>query len=662
MGGKHSKKNQGEKNVVLFLDKQQQTKNTAQQQLQTPLSISVELQSNNSNNKDNNNALLSSQQQPSIITSIINKEENQQQQLPSTIIVNKVNEEAQLTQIEGGGYVNGISLKHLIELINNSNDVLNENSTMTDLVQKVIKPLTESNKESYLQLLSRTQPDKVKPIADHFISYVWAYNLKKELLPALQHTLLKDDKDDAFIWLDGLCVNQHQVSTTKATPEQLQITFGESLKAIKSVVMVLVNWCDPSYSKRIWCVFEAFITKKSNTNVILAMSKQEEQSLIDAMIYNAISDSYLDSLFSRVDVESAKAKEPEDQATILELIRKFGVSEVNGAVLDNLKGWLVHGGELALKTVEPDSGEAGNICAARRAIHQALGEFDLALEWSEKALNIDLKLYGPEHQEVATDYNNIAASLQILGRLDEALVANDKAMAIMIKNLGPNHPNTISGRSWKAGILRDQGKLEEALVIYSEVLESRKRVLGEDHIDTVAAMSYKGGCLRQLKRFDEALPLYNESITITKRTLGENHPTLAAYFNNKALCLKGMGRPEEALPIYDQVIAIDSKVYGSEHPDVATDLLNKAACLNALKLYNEALVLFDQSLTIYLKTYGNNEHADVGKVLGFKATCLKHLGREKEAMELGKQALGIYERTLGYDHYRTVILRKNWGG
>jgi tetratricopeptide (TPR) repeat protein len=570
--------------------------------------------------------------------------------------VSNVKKGVNLQQLENGSYVGGVSLKYIMEL----SKQLKPHATMTDFVREIIKPATLTNQESYLQLLAREQPDQVKSTADHFTSYVWSYKVVDELLASLKYTLLdKTNKQDVFIWLDAFCVNQHMKST--ATPEQLQQTFGESLKAIGSVVMVLVNWRDPSYSKRIWCVFEAFITKKSNTNVILAMSSTEEKSLVKAMIGNEIGDKFLQQLFSSVDVESAKAKEPADQHAILQIIRKFGVSDVNAVILGNLKQWIVQGGELALKSVGEDSVEAGRICTAQRAVHEALGEYDASLEWAEKALIIGIKIYGAEHQIVATRYTNKAASLKILGRLDEALIANEQASSIYIKVLGNDNPHTIMSRVWKAEILKTQGKLEEALVIYSEVLESRKRVLGEDHIDTVAAMSYKATCLLYLKQHEEALPLYDQAITMSKHTLGENHPNLAGYLNNKALCLKQMGRPEEALPMYDQVMAIKMKVYGADHPEVAQTLMNKSNCLVSLKRYNEALILYDQALTIDIKAYGN-EHADVANVLGFKASCLKNLGREKEAMELGKQALGICERTLGPDHPQTVILRKNWGG
>jgi tetratricopeptide (TPR) repeat protein len=555
----------------------------------------------------------------------------------------------------------GISLKFIMEL----SKQLKENDTMADFVHKIIKPATKARNESYYQLLAREQPSKVKSTADHFISHVWSYKTKSELMASLQYTLLDqlktEDEADVFIWLDGLCVNQHLVSgTKKASPEQLQQTFGESLKAIGSVVMVLSNWQDPQYAKRIWCVFEAYQCKLHFVQVIVAMSPTEEKSLVDAMIRNKIHQKFIETYFSSVDVESAKAKEPADEQAILQLIREYGVSDVNGVVLGKLKQWLVHGGEIALKSVDENTREANNICAARAMIHQALGEFDTALEWAEKALNICIQVYGPEHHEVATAYNNKAARLSIVGRLDEALFANDKAIAIDTKILGIDHPNTINGRSWKAGILQDQGKFEEALVIRDEVLQARRRVLGEDHPSTVEAMTYKANCLVELKQYEAALVLYEQVIVISKRNLGENHLNMASFINNKALCLQEMGRPEEALPLYDQVIAIKKKVYGEAHPDVALSHASKAECLRMAKRFNDALPLYDQALAIYVKVYGEN-HSTIALSLNNKALCLKSLGRINESKQVGKQALEIAERILGSSHPYTVLYRKNWG-
>jgi tetratricopeptide (TPR) repeat protein len=574
-----------------------------------------------------------------------------------------------LQQVQGGAYVGGISLKYLEELISNNTDQLPPNATMTDLVRDVIKPATSTKKESYLQKLAREQPDKVKSTADHFVSYVWSYQLVDELLASLKYTLLdKTNQEDVFIWLDGFCVNQHQVSNGVAvTPEQLQLTFGESLKAIGSVVMVLVNWRDPSYAKRIWCVFEAYMAKKSNTKVILAMSSSEEKSLVETMIANDITTGFLASLFGNVDVESAQAKEPQDQQAILQLIKQYGVADVNAVILNNLKQWMVHGGDVALKTVGENSIEGSSICNFRHIIHRLLGEFDTSLEWAEKTLNISIKIYGPEHENVAVSYDNLSACFKDLGRLNEALVANEHDWAICSKILGMDDPDTISCLSKKATILQGLGKLKEALLVRDEVLQTSRRVLGEDDDDTTLAKLKKADCLRQLKQFDEALVLFDEVVEATKRylvqyQLGDNQPALADRLHDKAQCWEEMGRPEEALILCDQALGIYMKTLGVNSLQVANCTLTKAKCLDNLQRSEEALDLLNQSLEIRTKIYHGLEHINVAEVLHYKGLCLKHLGQQQQADELGKQSLGIYERKLGMNHPVTVEVRNVWVG
>jgi hypothetical protein len=71
---------------------------------------------------------------------------------------------------------------------------LKPHATMTDFVREIIKPTTSKNKESYLELLAREQPDQVKPTADHFTSYVRSYEVVNELLASLKYTLLDKTK------------------------------------------------------------------------------------------------------------------------------------------------------------------------------------------------------------------------------------------------------------------------------------------------------------------------------------------------------------------------------------------------------------------------------------------------------------------------------------
>jgi tetratricopeptide (TPR) repeat protein len=570
-----------------------------------------------------------------------------------------------------GVYVGGISLKYILELVNNrvASRVTQSWANMEDFVENVIVPETKRKNESYLQKLSKEKPDKVKPVADHFVSYVWSYILIDELLASLRYTLLEktNQDDDVYVWLDAFCVNQHQISSNSITansPEQLQLTFGESLKAIGSMVMVLTDWMQPEYARRIWCVFESYMAKKNDIPIILAMSKKEEGMLVSNMVGNMISDNFLMETFGGINVESAKAKKLQDQQVILHLIREFGVADVSSVILDNLKQWIVQAGVNGLKNVQENSPQACKICNALYMVHTTIGEFDPALEWVQKTLDAYIKLYGPEHEYVGTIYNNLACCLQDLGRLDEALAANEHDWVISSKILDADHPNLLRCRARKGVILQAQGNLEEALLIFKEVAQTSKRIFGESSESTQYVL-VEAICLRQLKRLDEALALMDQVIDFTKRDLaqtqlGNNQPYVADRLYYKAQCLQEMGRPSESIELCDHALGIHRKAMGANSRQTSNCLLTKGRCLDDLQRYDEALDLFNQCLAIRRKIYKGNEHADVGEVLHYKGLCLTHLGKVEEGLEVGKQSVGIYERKLGKDHPITVEIRNVW--
>jgi tetratricopeptide (TPR) repeat protein len=422
-----------------------------------------------------------------------------------------------------------------MELVNTSTFSNNkEQPTMTDLVQQVIKPRTHTKSESYAEYLAREQPSAIKSTADYFVSYVWAYPLQ-ELMAALEYTLLKKlNQQDVFIWLDGFCVNQHMKSTV--TPQQLQETFGEALKAIGKVAMVLVNWRDPSYSKRIWCVFEAYMSKLHKIEVTLAMSQNEEQSLVDAMMEEANTTTFnfanLNTLFGSVNVEKATAKESEDQQTISKLIHEFGVADVNGVVLNNLKQWIVHGGDVALSSVDKNSKQASSICLARGAVHYALGEYNDQLKWLHEALKIREQIYDDDETVKATILNNKALCLESLGQFDEALKMYDLVISIFTRVYGPDHPQVATGLNNKAGCLNSLGKTDEARTNMERALEIHRKTFGNVHPDVALTLWWQATLEEKSGNVEKTKSLAKEAIYIFEQTLGPNHQRQNKFENN----------------------------------------------------------------------------------------------------------------------------------
>ena len=65
-----------------------------------------------------------------------------------------------------------------------------------------------------------------------------------------------------------------------------------------------------------------------------------------------------------------------------------------------------------------------------------------------EALEIDKKVYGNEHPDVAIDLNNLAALLRDTGRRAEAKKSGVQAYNIALKALGANHPDMKTYNYW----------------------------------------------------------------------------------------------------------------------------------------------------------------------------------------------------------------------
>ena len=70
-----------------------------------------------------------------------------------------------------------------------------------------------------------------------------------------------------------------------------------------------------------------------------------------------------------------------------------------------------------------------------------------AIEYFEKALAIDLKIYGDEHPTVAIRWNNLGGAWDSLGEYKKTLRYYEKALKIFKATLGPNHPYTKTAQN-----------------------------------------------------------------------------------------------------------------------------------------------------------------------------------------------------------------------
>ena len=113
------------------------------------------------------------------------------------------------------------------------------------------------------------------------------------------------------------------------------------------------------------------------------------------------------------------------------------------------------------------------------------GDLDGALRYTQRALTIQEKVYGPVHRAVVRDVNNIGTILWAKGDLDGALRYAQRALAISEKVYGPDHPNVAIDASKIGLILLVKHDLDGALRYTERVLIILEKNYGAETLQPI---------------------------------------------------------------------------------------------------------------------------------------------------------------------------------
>ncbi|CAF4687816.1 unnamed protein product, partial [Didymodactylos carnosus] len=74
-------------------------------------------------------------------------------------------------------------------------------------------------------------------------------------------------------------------------------------------------------------------------------------------------------------------------------------------------------------------------------VYKNQGDYEKALKYYEKSLEIKLISLPPNHPDIATTYNNIGLVYDNQGDYEKALKYYEKDLEISLISLPPNHPD-----------------------------------------------------------------------------------------------------------------------------------------------------------------------------------------------------------------------------
>ena len=177
-----------------------------------------------------------------------------------------------------------------------------------------------------------------------------------------------------------------------------------------------------------------------------------------------------------------------------------------------------------------------------------------------RALEIEKKELGMDHEDTATTLNAIGENYLELGKYEEAKNYLTKSLTIRERILDPFHPdistslNDLALYYWYSS-----HKYHKAESLLLKALEIDQKVYGKDSIQVATIYSNLGLIYSALNQTEKALDYNKRSLKIRENYYGKKHFRTLVSKNNVAINLMDLEKYEEAKIILKEVLEIEKK-------------------------------------------------------------------------------------------------------
>ncbi|CAF1504670.1 unnamed protein product [Adineta steineri] len=227
------------------------------------------------------------------------------------------------------------------------------------------------------------------------------------------------------------------------------------------------------------------------------------------------------------------------------------------------------------------------------------GNYDQAIKYYEKVIEIQERTLPVNHPSSATSYNNIGSVYKKMAEYSKALLFYEEALRIRQKNLSADHPDLATSYNSIGSMCDSMGEYSQALSFYKKALKIREEILPPNHPSLATPYSNIGMVYMHMREYTEALLFHEKALGIKERTLPGNHPSLTTSYNNIGTLYEKMGEYSKALSFHEKVVGIWEKTRPANHPDLAASYSNLGSLYYSMEEYSEALSYFERALDIF---------------------------------------------------------------
>ncbi len=315
------------------------------------------------------------------------------------------------------------------------------------------------------------------------------------------------------------------------------------------------------------------------------------------------------------------------------------------------------------RVVAWDDSARAALAAADRATLQIDAHFErsqyaAALDLALRRLDIQTRLLGSEHPEVARSLNALARLFHAQGDYAAADSLCREALALRRRLFGGSHPDIAHALNMRGVLFWQQGRYDEAEAPWREAYLIRRDLLGEDDRLTAASLNNLAVLYSTLGRHQQAEPFHRRSLALAiEHYGGESEPVARGLFN-LGLLYHHQGDLARAEELLREALELLTRLYGDEHPQVAGCMSTLAEVLQENHDPEDAEAFARRALKLQREVLGP-DHPEVAGGLRTLASILVDRGSYSEAQPLLHEALAIRAHALGADHVDVAQVRED---
>ncbi|CAH3147539.1 unnamed protein product [Porites lobata] len=293
-----------------------------------------------------------------------------------------------------------------------------------------------------------------------------------------------------------------------------------------------------------------------------------------------------------------------------------------------------------IEDTDPGAFLKGDILSTRGLVYDRIGKYSQAEGFHKKALMIRKNIFGEDHTDVASSYNNLASVYCTLGKYNQAKELHEKALVIWGKINGEDHVDVARSYNNLASVYSSLGEYNQAKELYEKALVIWKKINVEDHVDVAPCYINLAAVYCRLGKYNQAKELHEKALVICKKFFGEDHTQTAASYFHLAKVYRRLEEYNQAKKLIERALIIWKKIFGEDHAHVATSYNDLGSVHYSQEEYNQAKEFQEKALMIRKKVFGE-DHPDVAASYDNLASVYKALGEYNLAKEYSEKALMI---------------------